>query len=524
MAQMYLSDESINKMPYSLEAEQSVLGTIILDPDKIREAANEVRAEDFYLEQHQHIYEAMRDMFLANSTIDPVTLTDELVKNGVYDASGGKSYITALAQSVPSVANLHDYLRIIREKAMLRRLISVSEEIRGMAYAGEGNSADILDRAEQLIFDIAEKNETKGFSHIKDVIVANYKHLDDLIKNGTDALGTPTYFSALDKYLIGMGKSDLVLVGARPGMGKTSFVLNIASQVALKTKKTVAIFSLEMSCEQLVSRLLSSEAWIESSKMRKGTLDEKDWDKLARAAGVLAETDILIDDTAGITVTPRTARFCISVQTAWGLSVITKNTRPPDAPAPSSTASMSFPQTYVSTSPYIPLSIFPYTNIPARQTSASSANISFPTENPFFRFDIRIPARSLPPVEAFPRHISPSPTPLKIPAKTAPRNLSPPYSGTNSALRSITALETSVAAKVRIVNPLPAILRDAKSSGILSTSIDVPTPKPKSLFAISATPVSPPCTKPRGTVKLFTESAKSTLPVIHRKTSRTYPR
>lgn len=309
MAQMYLSDESINKMPYSLEAEQSVLGTIILDPDKIREAANEVRAEDFYLEQHQHIYEAMRDMFLANSTIDPVTLTDELVKNGVYDASGGKSYITALAQSVPSVANLHDYLRIIREKAMLRRLISVSEEIRGMAYAGEGNSADILDRAEQLIFDIAEKNETKGFSHIKDVIVANYKHLDDLIKNGTDALGTPTYFSALDKYLIGMGKSDLVLVGARPGMGKTSFVLNIASQVALKTKKTVAIFSLEMSCEQLVSRLLSSEAWIESSKMRKGTLDEKDWDKLARAAGVLAETDILIDDTAGITVTGMKAKL-----------------------------------------------------------------------------------------------------------------------------------------------------------------------------------------------------------------------
>lgn len=309
MAEMYLSEENINKMPYSLEAEQSVLGAIILDPDKIREAANIIHAEDFYLEQHQHIYEAMRDMFLSNSTIDAITLTDELVKNGVYDEAGGKNYIALLAQSVPSVANLPDYLRIIKEKAMLRRLISASDEIKRMAYSAEGSVSDIIDRSEQLVFDVAEKNETKGFSHIRDVIVANYKHLDDLIKNGTEALGTPTYFSGIDKYLIGMGKSDLVLVGARPGMGKTSFVLNIASQVALKTKKTVAIFSLEMSCEQLVSRLLSSEAWIESTKLRKGTLDEKDWEKLARAAGVLAETDILIDDTAGITVTGMKAKL-----------------------------------------------------------------------------------------------------------------------------------------------------------------------------------------------------------------------
>ena len=309
MAEMYLSEENINKMPYSLEAEQSVLGAIILDPDKIREAANIIHAEDFYLEQHQHIYEAMRDMFLSNSTIDAITLTDELVKNGVYDEAGGKNYIALLAQSVPSVANLPDYLRIIKEKAMLRRLIYASDEIKRMAYSAEGSVSDIIDRSEQLVFDVAEKNETKGFSHIRDVIVANYKHLDDLIKNGTEALGTPTYFSGIDKYLIGMGKSDLVLVGARPGMGKTSFVLNIASQVALKTKKTVAIFSLEMSCEQLVSRLLSSEAWIESTKLRKGTLDEKDWEKLARAAGVLAETDILIDDTAGITVTGMKAKL-----------------------------------------------------------------------------------------------------------------------------------------------------------------------------------------------------------------------
>ena len=302
MADIYLTDEPAGKMPFSLEAEQSVLGTIILDPDKIRDVANSIKTEDFYHEHHRVIYEAMRELFLNNNTIDAVTLVEELVKSGTYDDAGGKSYVALLAQSVPSIANLNDYLRIIRDKALLRRLIEASGEISRMAYAAEGNAADILDRSEQLIFDIADKNETKGFSHIKDVILANYKHLDELIKNGSSALGTPTYFTDIDKLLVGMGKSDLVLVGARPGMGKTSFCLNIASQVALKTKKTVVVFSLEMSCEQLVSRMLSSEALIDSYKMRKGDLSEEDWVKLARASGVLSQTDILIDDTAGITV------------------------------------------------------------------------------------------------------------------------------------------------------------------------------------------------------------------------------
>ena len=302
MADIYLTDEPAGKLPFSLEAEQSVLGAILLDPDCIRDVANAIKTEDFYHEHHKVIYEAMRELFLDNNTIDVVTLIDELVRSGTYDEAGGRSYIALLAQSVPSIANLPDYLRIIRDKALLRRLIEASGEISRMAYSAEGNTADILDRSEQLIFDIADKNETKGFSHIKDVILANYKHLDELIKNGDAALGTPTYFTDIDKLLVGMGKSDLVLVGARPGMGKTSFCLNIASQVALKTKKTVVVFSLEMSCEQLVSRMLSSEALIDSYKMRKGDLSEEDWVKLARASGVLSQTDILIDDTAGITV------------------------------------------------------------------------------------------------------------------------------------------------------------------------------------------------------------------------------
>ncbi len=311
MSELYLSEEQLRKMPFSMEAEQSVLGTIILDPEKLNDIASILRADDFYLEQHIRIYEAMRDIFArSDAHLDEVTLLEELVTNGTLDEAGGKSYITVLAQSVPSIANLLDYVRIIKDKAVLRRLIEASSTISNMAYTAEGETKDILDRSEQLIFDIADKNETKGFSHIRDVILGYYNHLDDLQNSGSEALGTPTYFSGIDKLLVGMGKGDLVLIGARPGVGKTSFALNIASNVANRSKgKAVAIFSLEMSCEQLVSRLLASEALIDSYKLRSGHLDEEDWEKLARAAGVLAETNILIDDTSGISVTGMKAKL-----------------------------------------------------------------------------------------------------------------------------------------------------------------------------------------------------------------------
>ena len=267
-----------------------------------REVANAIKAEDFYHEHHRVIYEAMRELFLANNSIDAVTLVDKLVTSGTYDDAGGKTYVAMLAQSVPSVANLPDYLKIIKDKALLRRLIEASGEISKLAYAAEGETSDILDRAEQLIFNIAEKRETKGLVPIKDVILSNYKHLHDLQVNGTSALGTPTYFRDIDKHLIGMGNSDLIIVAARPGVGKTSFCLNIATRVAVKTKKKVVVFSLEMSCEQLAQRMLSSEALIDATKFRMGDFNEEDWVNLARAASVLSETNILLDDTANISV------------------------------------------------------------------------------------------------------------------------------------------------------------------------------------------------------------------------------
>lgn len=310
MSELLISEENLRKMPFSMEAEQSVLGSIIIDPEKMRDIVTGLRAEDFYLEQHSHIYDAMKNIFMRPDTnLDEITLLDELMRMGVYDEAGGKSYITMLAQAVPSVSNLFDYVRIIKEKAILRRLIDASDKINKMAYSATGDTKEILDRSEQLIFDIAEKNETKEFRHIKDIILENYKQLEELQKNGSDAVGIKTHFSEIDRLLVGMGKGDLIIIGARPGVGKTSLALNIASNVAIKGHKTVAIFSLEMSCEQLVSRMLASEGSIDSYKMRKGDLNAEDWEHLAQAAGVLAESEILIDDTTGITVTSMKAKL-----------------------------------------------------------------------------------------------------------------------------------------------------------------------------------------------------------------------
>lgn len=298
-----------HRIPYSMEAERAVLGAIILDPDKIRELTNSLRADDFFVDNHKRIYEAMQELFLESRSIDPVTLVDMLVHSGTYNEAGGKEYVAALAESVPELSNVKEYAKIIRDKALLRRLITASEEISDMAYAGEGDVDDIIDRSEQKIFDIAQGVNDKSFVHIKDVLVENYQQLQLLIEDKDAAMGTPTYFKSIDKFLIGMGNMDLVLVGARPGMGKTSFCLNIATNVAIKTKKTVAIFSLEMSAAQLVMRMLSSEAMIDSYKLRTAELDEQDWEHLGQAATVLSQTDILIDDTSGITATGMKAKL-----------------------------------------------------------------------------------------------------------------------------------------------------------------------------------------------------------------------
>lgn len=304
------NNELIKKMPFSLEAEQSVLGSILINPECFSEIASEIKSSDFYLDAHREIYLAMQDLFLQNRTIDVVTLIDSLVHRGVYDNTDeSKKYIKLIAEVVPSASNVKDYAKIVRDKCTLRRLIEVCSTISDQAYSEQDDVDGLLDSAEQQIFDIAENTQTKGFTHIRDALLANYEHLKLLKTDPAAAAGQPTGFSGLDKVLVGMGPGDLILVGARPGMGKTSFTMNIATKVAHLSKKAVCVFSLEMSAEQLVSRMLSSEALVDSYAIRSGNLSGEDWEKLARASSMLSECEILIDDTAGISATGMRAKL-----------------------------------------------------------------------------------------------------------------------------------------------------------------------------------------------------------------------
>ncbi|MBO5883807.1 MAG: replicative DNA helicase [Clostridia bacterium] len=298
-----MNEELVRKLPFSLIAEQSLLGSILVDPESLNEIAEILSANDFYLSEHTQIYTAMHELFLINKEIDVVTLIDMLVTKGIYSKSGGEDYIRSLYRAVPNALNIKDYAKIVKEKSLLRNLIDVCSEISEKAYSEEGNAGELVDYAESLVFDIAQGRDTKTFRHIREVIGSVYKNLHDMTTEGEGAHGTKTGFSGIDNVLAGMGNSDLILVGARPGMGKTSFALNIATNVALQTKKKVCIFSLEMSAEQLVSRVISSEAMVDSYALRTGKIDSKQWEDIAMATTKLADCDILIDDTSGISVT-----------------------------------------------------------------------------------------------------------------------------------------------------------------------------------------------------------------------------
>ena len=304
-----MNNELTPKLPFSLIAEQSLLGSILIDPASINTVADIISADDFYEEAHRQIYLGIHELFLLDHDIDIVTLIDMLVQKGIYDKSGGEEYLKSICEAVPSALNIKDYAKIVKEKSLLRQLIVISDEIKETAFSEQDSVESIIDAAERKIFSIAQGRDTKGFKHIREVLVDVHGHLKDLQDRPDEVSGTKTGFSGLDNMLAGMGNSDLILVGARPGMGKTSFCLNIGTNVAIQTKKTVCMFSLEMSCEQLVSRVLSSEAMVDSVNLRTGRLSSDDWDKIAEASSKLASADILIDDTTGVTVTAMKAKL-----------------------------------------------------------------------------------------------------------------------------------------------------------------------------------------------------------------------
>lgn len=304
-----MAEDIIRKLPFSAIAEQSLLGSILIDPNSITLVADMISADDFYLEEHKQIYLAMHGMFVTNSQIDLVTLIDELVKKGIYSKSGGEEYIKVVAQTVPNALNVMDYAKIVKDKSILRQLINMCDQVSDSAYSEQDEVASILESAQSKLYAITQGRETKNFKHIREVLTDVYAHLKAMVSDPNANQGTSTGFRSLDRVLAGMGNSDLVIVGARPGMGKTSFCLNIGTNVAKATKKAVAIFSLEMSAEQLVNRVISSEAMVNSYALRTGELNPDDWEHIAQAASHLSGCDILIDDTPGISVTAMKAKL-----------------------------------------------------------------------------------------------------------------------------------------------------------------------------------------------------------------------
>lgn len=293
-----------------MEAEQCVIGSVLLDPAGSIEAIGAtLTADDFYVEEHRLMYETLMEMYAASREIDPVTLVNALVERGVRDESSGIRYVAQLAEMVPSASNVRDYAKIVQNKALLRRLIDACDDVSGMAYAEEGEVPDIVDSAEQRFFEIAQNRSTKEFRHIRDVITGVYQGYMDAANHEKAEEGVKTGFGAVDHYLMELGKGDFVLVGARPGMGKTAFALNVAANAAKSSGKTVCIFSLEMSAEQLVNRMMASEAMVDSQKLRTGDISGDEWTRLADAAATLSKTSILIDDSTDINPTQMKAKL-----------------------------------------------------------------------------------------------------------------------------------------------------------------------------------------------------------------------
>lgn len=309
MANNTVNEELGRKLPQSVIAEQSLLGCILVDPQALSEIAGYIAEDDFYLNDHAQIYASMKRLFNENHEIDPVTLSDALVRDGVYDKQRSQDYIFTLSEVVPNAMNVRDYARIIKEKSLLRQLIEATGQITEDAYSEHDSVSDILDSAQSRIYQIAQGRDTRGFRHIKDILHNVFDNLSALVKDKNAFKGVNTGFSMLDSFLSGMGKSELILIGARPGMGKTSFALNIATNVAQSTGKEVCIFSLEMSDEELVSRMLSTEAMVDSKHIRTGELSKDEWKKIGVACSKLSDCDIVIDSSSDATVTNMRAKL-----------------------------------------------------------------------------------------------------------------------------------------------------------------------------------------------------------------------
>lgn len=307
--------------PHNIEAEQAVLGAIFLEPEAISSASEILMAEDFYRASHQQIFRTMLTLADKGEPIDLVTTTTALSNSQQLDDVGGVSYLSDLANTVPTAANIIYYCRIVEEKSILRRLIRTATDIVTDSYSKEDDVEEVLNESERRILEVSNRKNASSFKNIKDVLMEVYDNLDQLHKNSGDVTGIASGFRDLDRITSGFQRNDLIIVAARPSVGKTAFALNIAQNVAIKTEENVAIFSLEMGAEQLVSRMLCAEGNIDSQRLRTGALEEEDWGRLSMAMGSLSNAGIFIDDTPGIRVSEIRSK-CRRLKQEHGLGMI----------------------------------------------------------------------------------------------------------------------------------------------------------------------------------------------------------
>lgn len=310
-----------NVPPHSIEAEQSILGAMILDKEAINTAIESIKAEDFYKEANKEVFEAILGLFNKNEPVDLITLSEELKRRDTLESIGGVTYLANLSSGVATTANTKYYCKIVDEKSILRRLIKSSNEIMGKAYEDTEDIGAIIEKAEKNIFDITQGTHKQGFSPIDEVLLSSFAKIEEMAANKGGLTGLTTGFIDVDKNLSGLQKSDLVLLAARPSMGKTAFGINIVTNAALKADASVAVFSLEMSKEQLVQRMISATAHVDLQKIISGKLTEDEWLQIINAMPVLSKSKVFIDDTAGISLMEMKAK-CRRLKIEKGLDLV----------------------------------------------------------------------------------------------------------------------------------------------------------------------------------------------------------
>ena len=307
--------------PHSDDAEKSLLGAMMLSREAVMMAVETLQGDDFYSAVNKALFEAMCALYAAGRPVDLVTMTDELNRRGMMEGIGGAAYLVTLSRSMPSAANAQAYARIVEEKSILRRLIRACGEVSSECYTEDKTVPDILDNAEKQIYNISMKRASDSLVHIKPALMTTYANIEELYINKGRVQGVPSGFVELDRLTTGFHGGELILVGARPSMGKTAFMLNIAQHAAMVGRKTVAFFSLEMPREQLANRILCSEAHVDMQQVRQGSLTDDDWQKLAEAMGPIAQSPIYFDDTASITI-PEIRSRCRRMQMEHGLDLV----------------------------------------------------------------------------------------------------------------------------------------------------------------------------------------------------------